>query len=286
MTFAIREIDLVFTTPNKTPLILPNIKCMAMITNPGGYYGFGQLQMKVWGMTMDQMNEYSSVGANLVALQNQSVTVYAGNQGGAKNQVFSGGVVSSFIDMAAQPDISFTCAAVAAYQPKGTPIAPNSWPSSNNAEDIIRALVGQLGSPWSCVIATDAHAVIQNQYVYGSIIDQIVTVAKNARLPLKIENNTVYLWSNAGFVDSVSVNIGPDTGMVGYPSYWESGFIVKSEFNPAIQNGRKVILKSALPKANGEFPVIFSTHEISTLTADGPWFTTTKLSPFPYVPVN
>ena len=286
MTFAIRQIDLVFTTPNTEPLVLPNIKCMATITNPGGLNAYGQLQLKVWGMTLDQMNLYSSVGTNQVALQKQTVTVFAGNQGGAMNQVFSGAVVSSYLDFNHQPEISFNCAAVAGFEEKGTPVAPNSWPNSNNAEDVIAGLVSQMGEPWTFQKYPGTHAVLQNQYVSGSIIDQITTIAKNARLPLKIENNTVYLWPNDGYVDDVVVEIGPASGLVGYPSYWESGFVVKSEFKAEAVNGRAVNLTSAIPKANGKFPIIQSTHELATWTADGPWFTISKLSPSPYVPSN
>ena len=64
MTYAIRQIELVFTTPNKKPVVLKNLKCNAIITNPGGYSAFGQLQLQVFGMTLDQMNEYSSTGSS------------------------------------------------------------------------------------------------------------------------------------------------------------------------------------------------------------------------------
>jgi len=287
MTYAIRQIELVFTTPNKKPVVLKNLKCNAIITNPGGYSAFGQLQLQVFGMTLDQMNEYSSTGSNLVAAQNSSVTVSAGDQGGSMNQVFAGTLIASFIDFSNPPEVSFVCAAVAGYYAKAFPVAPNTYKGSQNAEDIIKALVGKLGDPWSFINYKNmAHAVLQNQYVSGSVIDQICTVARNAKFPIKIENNTVTIWDNFGVSDNVIIPIGPKTGLVGYPSYWESGFVVKSEFTATVTNGRIVDLTSAIPKANGKFPIIQSTHEISTLTPDGPWFTTSKLAPGPYVPVN
>lgn len=287
MTFAIRQIDLIFTSPNDTPLTLKNLKCNAIITNPGGYSAYGQLQLQVFGMTLDQMNQYSSTGSKMVAAQNQSVTVFAGNQNGAMNQVFSGTLISSFIDMSNPPDVSFVCAAVAGYYNKAAPVAANTYKGSQNAEDIIKALVGQLGDPWTFVnYQNKAHAVLQNQYVSGSVIDQICAVAAAARFPIKIENNVVTIWDNLGYADDIVIDIGPTTGLVGYPSYWEAGFVVRSEFKSTITNGRAVNLTSLIPKANGKFPIIQSTHEISTLTPDGPWFTTSKLAPGPYVPVN
>lgn len=286
MTFALRQINLVFTSPNKIPILLENIKCMATITNPGGYSAFGQLQIKIFGMTLDHMNTYSSTGANLVAIQNHSITVFAGNEGGAMIQVFSGTLISSFIDTSHQPEISFVCSAIAGYYNKGNPSASNSYKGAQNAEDIIKSLVSNMGAPWAFYNPNGAHAVVQNQYVYGSIIDQICTVARAARLPIKIENNAVTIWPNDGVVDNVIIDISPETGLIGYPSYWEAGFIVKSEFNATVTNGRMVNLTSGIPKANGKFPIIQSTHELATLTPDGPWFTISKLAPPPYVPRN
>lgn len=286
MTFAVRQINLQFTSANGETLSLEGLRCSATIINPGGNNAFGQLQLKVYGMTLDQMNQYSSTGANMVAVQNQSITVTAGNQGSILNQVFSGTLISSFIDFSSMPDIGFTCAAVAGYYNKNAPAAPNSYNGSQNAEDIIASLTKQLGSNWTFNNIKGAHAVLQNQYLSGSLIDQIQTVARNAAFPLVIENNQITIWPNTSTRDDVVIDISPETGLVGYPSYWEAGFTIKSEFNPIITNGRTVKLTSSLPKANGLFPVQNVTHEISTLTPDGPWFTTSQLSPPPYVARN
>ena len=287
MTFAIRQIELIFTSPNDTPLVLKNLKCNAVITNPGGNNAFGQCQLQVFGMTLAQMNQYSSSGSKMVLVQNQSVTVIAGNQGGAMNKMFSGTLISSFIDTSNLPEVSFVCAAMSGYYNKAAPVKSNTYKGSQNAEDIIKALVGQLGDPWTFVnYENKAHAVLQNQYVSGSVMDQICSVASNAKFPIKIENNVVTIWDNMGFADNVVIDVGPKTGLIGYPSYWETGFVVKSEFTATITNGRGINLTSDIPKANGLFPVIQSTHEISTLTPDGPWFTISKLAPGPYVPRN
>lgn len=286
MTFAVRQINLVFSSADSEPLILKGLRCSAVITNPGGNSAFGQLQLQVYGMTLEQMNQYSSTGSNMVAIQNQSITVTAGNQGGTLNQVFSGTLISSFIDLSNLPEVSFVCTAVAGYYNKGAPAAPNTYQGDENAEYIIQSLTKLLGSEWSFANPKGAHFVLQNQYLSGSLIDQIQAVARNASFPLIIENNTVTIFPNNGTRDDIVVNLSPENGLIGYPFYWEAGFSVRSEFNPIIAVGRTVNLTSSLPKANGKFPVQFATHEISTLTPDGPWFTTSKLSPAIYVPVN
>jgi hypothetical protein len=284
MSFAVRQINLQFTSANGKTLKLEGLRCTAVITNPGGNSAFGQLQLQVYGMTLDQMNEYSSTGSNMVAVQDQSVTVTAGNQNGSLNQVFSGTLISSFIDLSNVPEVSFVCAAVAGYYNKAAPSAPNTYQGSQKAEDIISALAGQIG--YAFENKNGATAVVQNQYLSGSIIDQMQAVARAASFPMIIENKTVTIFPNNGTRDDIIIEMSAETGLVGYPSYWEAGFVVKSEFNPIITIGRIINLRSQLPKANGKFPIQYVTHELSTLTPDGPWFTTSKLSPAVYVPVN
>ena len=283
MSFSVRQIDLQFTSANGTILDLKGLRVTAIINNPGGNNAFGQLQLRVYGMTLGQMNEYSSTGANLVAVQNQSVTVLAGDQGSTLSQVFSGTLISSYIDLSGAPEVCLVCAAVAGYYSKAAPSAPNNYTGSVNAEDIIAALAKSINFTFMNNSKNPAHAVVQNQYLSGSIVEQMQTVARNAALPLAIENNSVIIWPNNGTRDDVVIDVSAKTGLVGYPSYWEAGFIVKTEFNPSTLIGRTINLTSQLPKANGKFPIQNATHELSTLTPDGPWFTTSKLSPSLYV---
>lgn len=285
MTFAQRQINLQFSNDQGT-LELDGLRCEAIITNPGGYSAYGQLQLRVFGMTLDQMNQYSSTGTNMVAVQNASITVSAGNVGGNIAQAFSGTLIRSFIDFSGIPDVTFNCAAVAGYFYKSSPAAPNSYQGSQNAEDIIASLAASIG--YQFVNTNNAHAVLQNQYLSGSVIDQIMTVARAAAIPIAIENNTVTIWPNDGTRDSTVIALGANSNppMVGYPVYWEAGFIVKSEYNPNIANGRTINLTSEIPKANGSWPIQTVTHELSSVTPDGPWFTTAKLCPANYVPTN
>ena len=105
-------------------------------------------------------------------------------------------------------------------------------------------------------------------------------------MPLSIDKNVVSIWANDGTRDDMVIDVSSKNGLVGYPTYNDIGFSIKVEFNPDMINGRTVNLTSIIPKANGKAPIQESVHELSTLTPDGPWFTTVVLSPSAYVPVN
>ena len=291
MTFAFRQIDLIFSTAEGQVVKLTGLRCAAIIEAPGGYIPYASLQMRVWGMTLEHMNQFSSTGANLVVIQNSSVTVLAGDTDKPLTQIFLGTIQTAYIDFGSLPDVCFSISAYGGYYNKSTSVASNSYPGAQKAEVIIEALVKLMvdangNNNWGFKNPTNATAILQDQVVTGSILDQIQKIALNAKFPMTVDNNTVTIWDNNGSRDDLIVDVSPDTGMVGYPSYYDSGFIVKSLFNPLITNGRGVRLSSIIPKSNGTYNVLSVTHELGTVTPDGPWFSTCKLGVPPYVAPN
>ncbi len=284
MTYAQRQINLTFQQPNGESIHLPGLKVAAIVDMPGGIQAMSSLQMNVWGMTLAHMNQFSSAGSQMVALSNYSVTVTAGDLNGKMSNVFEGAMCQAYMDFSAIPDVSFVVAATAGFFWKGTPAAPHHYAGPHNAEDIIRALAQQIG--YNFVNDNGAHAVITDQYLYGSPVQNIQRVAAAARFAFDIHNDTVTIWPNEGVRDNVIIDVGPQTGLVGYPSYYEAGFMVRSQFNPDIVRGRRIQLTSSIPKSNGLWPIQTVTHELSTQQEDGPWFTTVRLCPPPYVPNN
>jgi hypothetical protein len=284
MTFAKRQINLQFSNADSV-VNLDGLRCHAVIQDY--VQNDGALELRVWGMTLDQMNQFSSVGSVQSEVQSFSVALFAGNEGGAIAQVFSGGILRSYIDFSAAPEVCFVVSAVAGLYDKVNPSASNSYPGSANAEDLIASLAAQAGYGFT---NNGAHGVVQNQYVSGSLISQMRAIARAAALPMSVTgvsgNGMISIWPNHGEIDTIQIDLGPNTGMVGYPTYWDAGFIVKSEFNPMMRFGRIINLTSVIPKAIGLWPIQEVTHEISTLMPDGPWFSVAKLSNAPYVPTN
>lgn len=288
MTYAKRRLEVKFTNPETSRVLkLTGYRCGAFLQNVGaGLNSAAQAQLRIFGMSLDEMNEFSSTGQNPTAYQQFMVTISAGNVGAGEpmTQVFEGTIIRSFIDFASVPDVSFVVSGVTAYFEKTQGAASNSYPGSHNAEDIIQSLAAQINFEFRNFMG--AHAVLQNQQVYGSVVNQIQQVAQAASFPITFENGAVYLWPNEKYRDSVIIDVNAQNGLVGYPSYWQAGFEIKTEFNASLLIGRRVNLKSIIPKSNGVWPIQMVSHDLSTLTFDGPWFSTARLAPAPYVPTN
>ena len=90
MSFVYRQIDLQFSKNGEVLLSLKGLKCTAIINNPGGNNAFAQLQLRVYGMTLDQMNKFSAGGASNVKFEKIDITVLAGDVGSTIGQIFFG----------------------------------------------------------------------------------------------------------------------------------------------------------------------------------------------------
>ena len=288
MSFVKRNIVLQFSNNKGIDEInLSGLRSVVTVTNPGGNNSYGALALKVYGMTLDQMNTYSSTGTNFTALLNQSITVSAGSEGEVPIQIFSGTLRRSYIDFSSIPDVAFVCEASSGLFQKVQTIGNLQVDGNANAEDLIQSLAESNGFIFINGTGKNAaHYVLQNQYAEGSAISQIETIAAAASFATAIENNRVYIWANGKTRDDTIINVNEYTGMVGYPSYWDAGFIVKQEFNGNILTGRQIQLDSIIPKSKGLWNIISTTHELSTIIADGPWFTTSKLAKGYDVPKN
>lgn len=231
-------------------------------------------QVKIWGLTLDQMNAYSSVIPALVAAEQFNLVIEAGDLGQPLTQLLSGPILRSFIDLNGAPDSAFNVTLIDTFL-AATPIAAQSQPGAQNAEDLIRSLCSAAGLTFSN--SAGASAVLNNQSTYGSAIDQIARIATAAKFDWKISGKTLSIWPKNGTVDDVVIEVGPNTDpkMVGYPGYWEAGLVVTSLFNQEIQIGRKMkVVGSSIPKANGLWQIIQVQHDLTTMLAKGPWFTT------------
>ena len=197
MSFVKRQIKLQFSGDNYYDVSLEGLRATAVVTNPGGNNAYGQLQLRVYGMTLDQMNTYSSTGTNFTAIQNQTIAVSVGEYGKPLTQIFNGTILRSYIDFSSIPEVSFIVSASTGLYQKVKHIDDTSIPNTSNSEDIIKTLTESIGFTFiNAESPNNAHCVLQNQIITGSTIDQITYLAKISAFAFSIENNKVYIWKN------------------------------------------------------------------------------------------
>lgn len=281
MSFAQRQLKFTFSGATSGSFSAAGLRAAASIQSMEGMLGI-TAQVKIWGLSLDQMNNYSSAIPQAIGneIPDANLVIEAGELGGALSQVIDAPIWASYIDLTDAPESAFVVS-VAGIADRATPIGSQSQPGDQSAEKLIASLCALATPPLTFDNSAGAHAVLRNPSTYGSALRQIDVIATAAQFNWKISGTTLSIWPKNGTVDDVVIDVGPNTNpqMVGYPAYWEAGIIVTSLYNPAIQVGRRMkVVGSSIPKANGRWSIVHVQHELTTMMAKGPWFTIAHLA--------
>lgn len=274
--FVERVLQFTFSGAQSGSFTASGLRAFANIQGAQGRLGTNAM-VKIWGLSLAQMNAYSSKLPS-VELGQFNLVISAGDMGGQLSEVVNANIYSSYIDLTSVPDSAFVVAVAGIYTganpgPPGPPA-----PGAQNAEDLIQGICASAGFTFN---NNGAHAVLNNQSVYGSALDQIERIADAAGFAWSWSGTTFSIWPEDGAVDSTVVQIGPGTNppLIGYPRYWQQGIIASSLWNPQVRLGRQMqVVGSSLTKANGTWQIIGVQHELSTMLDNGSWFTTAVLS--------
>lgn len=281
-----------FTGTSSNTVKLSGLRCSAQVVFAGGAT-LGALALAVYGMTLSQMNQLSTLGMQVIITQKGTVTVEAGDVNGLST-VFTGTINNAFIDFSAMPAVCLRVEATAGLYSKVAPATPTSYAGTTSAATAIQTLAFKAGVAAGLggygFENQGVTAQISNPYLWGSYWDQMGQLAKAAHCHLYLDTArstpTVVIWpigaSRGGQVPVIS----KDTGMVGYPSFVQSGVRVKTVFNPQVSYGTNVNVQSKLPQATGMFYVYRIDHDLDSTTPNGNWFSILDCYVLGYIPVT
>jgi hypothetical protein len=281
--YAVRQIDLTFKlgagpygqVPGP-PFTIRGLKVILhadLVVSPTGAL---VLVMKVYGMTLDQMNSLSVAGLQWQARDNQ-VLVQAGDAISGMTSVFNGQFQEAYPVLDTAEDAHFFIHGIPTYQAALKPVPPSSYPGAVSAADAIASMCKVAGFNFTNNGVT---AVLNSPYFPGTAWQQIQSAveAANCFSFYDCVSNTLTVWpKNFATLPDPQVVISPATGMIGYPRFSRAQIIVRTLFNPssALTPGKDVLVKSQLSAANNaKIRINRVTHDLSAQTPDGPWETT------------
>ena len=269
--------------------------------------------LRISGMKNADMAHLSTLGFiaanyNSPSGKMNNIKVYAGDDDAGMSLVFSGGITSGNVNYNAQPDVGvdLVCSALADLQFQR--VAPSSYKGAMDVATMLQAICDAATPPIGFV-NNGVTSKLVNHAVGGSPKHQIEDICLAAGIFSKFTNGTsgrmLTIWPPGANADNTIINVGPDTGMVGYPQYSVHGINISCLFNPRIEVGRQINVTSSTPApaanaplqvpgtlpgqgplhisgANGTFPVIAVTHDLASETPGGPWFTHVEMTSLPY----
>lgn len=278
MSFTRRRIDLTFKLGTGSfgedgtdTLTLTGLRCSADIQTQG--MSMAELDLTVYGMTLDQMNKLTILNVLFYLDGRQNTVTVAAGDDTSRAVVFTGGIVEAWGDPKSQPDVSFHVRAYAGYIDNIRPVPPTSYRGTIDVATALEEIAGKMTPPRHFE-NNGVNVQLENQYLAGTLGDQIKRLVRAARITVTDDGETLAVFPEGGARDSLgTVEISPTTGMVGYPAFAQNSISVQSLFNPAIKFGAKAKITSALAVASKMLVINQVTHNLDAETPDGAWFT-------------
>ncbi len=268
-----------FGASNANQITIEGFRAVVDIDKGGGQM-FGKLTAQIYGVSQSDMNSVTTLRYQALApgfLPN-TVSVYTidGNQ---ETLVFAGNLINAWGNYQSQPDVFLQLDAQAALLNRLKPVPPSSYQGSADVATIFSALANTMGYTFENNLT--APVPLSNPYLPGTAIDQANAAAKAAGIWWGIDNNILWIAPANGSRQNTSVipEIGPTTGLDGYPTFDGQGFIsFVCAFNPAIKFLGQVKLVTSIPKAAGQWTVVGVSYRLESEKPGGAWFCSVRVS--------
>lgn len=246
-----------------------------------GGAGLATAQIRIFGLTLSRMNQFSTVGLLPTAFRQNIVTIEAGDDISGMAKIFEGTIQDAWVDFQAAPEVSFNISALGGLSEALMNIPGSSFPGSVDAAVVLKGLADQMGLTFE----NNGVSVMLSKPTYpGSALAQARSCADAANINMVVDKGVLAIWPKSGFRAGSSELVSGETGMIGYPSFTSTGIMVATRFNPRIEFGRLVQIQSTVQQGNSEhgvngtWNVVTLVHDIESEVPAGKWMTHLQLA--------
>jgi hypothetical protein len=249
------------------------------------FVGHGLFQL--FGMNPADMAKLSTLGMDISRINKNAVQVFAYDEGNAASavQVFAGTIQQARINYNAMPYVLLELDCYGAGDQQTQTVSGTSLPGDGDVATMLQGICAACNPPVT-FINKGVTAKLSNPAYNSSPEQQIQSICLDSGTAYTLQGGTLTIWDGNKNIDDVTIDVGPDNGMVGYPEYSMMGFDITTQFTPEIQVGRHVNLKpssvaNAVPipgVPGGPYFIRMVEHELSSELPDGPWFTHAHLT--------
>lgn len=256
-------------------LTLEGYRIIASIQHAGGMAAT-QASVAIYGMLQADMNQLSVLAWQILSVQQRNMlTIEAGDDETGLSQVFSGSINTAFGDYTTTPEVFLSVQAMAGYFSQISPVAPASYKGSVDVATVMSRLATGMGVEFE---NNGVSVQLVNPYFSGTAITQARSAATAANINMSLDNGVLSIWPMVGARAGEVPVLNKDTGLIGYPTFDIKGIALRCLFNPSIRFGALVKVESPVTRANGVWKVYSISHDLSSETLGGPWFSTVYLT--------
>lgn len=249
-------------------LTLKGLRIIAQIDNAGLPTPGATALIRVFGMTLDQMNQLSVAGLLWNNRENR-VRVEAGDSQSGLAEVFNGNILEAYPDFK-QPECAFVVRAIPGVGLQLKPVQPSTFQGSTDGIQALESIVKLAG------LTLENNGVsgkLVNPYFPGTVWEQVIRCVRSLDCFAYYDSTSkkIAIWpKNKARNGSVRL-IAPETGMIDYPQFQNVQVKVRTLLDTSIKFGTKFRVKSGLAAADGEWNITHITQDIASEMPDGPW---------------
>lgn len=226
--------------------------------------------IRIYGMTLSQMNELSVAGLLWDNKQNK-VRLLAGDAQSGMSEVFNGDIVEAYPSLNEGENTSFVVRALPGVGIMMKPVKPTSIAGSVDAAQALETIL----KPTEFKVENSGvTAKLADPYFPGTVWEQASRCVKAADCFGNLDSTAgvLAIWPKNGSRKTDSVpEISAATGMIGYPEFQQVQVTVRTLLDTSIRPGTKIRIKSGLSAADGEWNITRIVYMLASKLVNGPW---------------
>lgn len=272
MTYKIRDLKVEFTLTDGefesgrgNVLTITNAKVDCAISAYGGTSAT-QMDMSVWGLSLDYMAKISGKSQTQIQAKKNLVKVTADGE-----VVFVGTIISARINLTQSPDAPLEITANTAGYYQAIPITDTYVKGPTTAQDVVKSICNQVGLRFANY---GVDIPIKDVHFKGNAIEQINKISSDYGFSFDLNTETISIFKYGIAKDNIIPSVSSETGLIGYPVFYDLGIAFRCMFSTAIVVARFIDLQTMLPNASGRYQVCEgTTHYLSSNVEGGFWET-------------
>lgn len=234
--------------------------------------GFDSALFRVWGVSPTIMNKVSTLGKPPLTGRVNTVALRAGDDQSGMSLVYTGIIQEAYQDLTGAPDACLNIQSHGATVSMLKPIKPTSYPQAVSVAQAMQDVAARMTPP----LAFENHgvdAMLPATYLPGTAADQYRRLVEAADIQATIDSGTLVIWPKGGSRDGQIPDIGPTSGLVGYPEFSGSGIVrVRVLYMPGLRVNGDFNLTTSLKPAQGKYRIQGLTYELEAEVPNGKWF--------------
>lgn len=266
-----------YGTSGANTLTVEGLRISADIQMTGGQ-SFAQATLRIFGMRQSDMNQLTVLSFGVRAIVRNSIKIEADGA-----TVFEGDILNAWADYQNSPDVCMYVDAQSAFYDQIAPVAPISIKGGADVASIMRQLAGQMGLAFE---NAGVAVSVSDQYLAGTRADQVRTLAKIAGIDFYLENGVLAICPRGQARPGTTPELGPGSGLIGYPTFDRFGIALQAEFNPAFKFGGTIKIDSDVIQARGTWKITGLSMQLESQRPGGAWFSNIRCSETGLTPIK